>query len=296
MRRFLDARALEPDPSGSCVAALDKATEVARGAGLEGMAVDYPLQDWVRTTRGRVQDRVVWKGLEVFIVTDATAANMAASGELVSWAAGLMASKADDVGAKPVVVPGGMVVRKYRSGTADTIHFGAGDGHQIWERDHVTGELLAKTQGGPLLGGSPTIEQFDAIPGEWTLVGTALGAMADDVEPKDGRPCVCLVGNCKRHPERWDGNTPVAPDSYVATLIDIMGMPADTTRVGVLAELEKREAARVKDMDPVVSAPVEPRDEIYRRLRLANDKAEAALDALEATVQLIRMLRGGGDV
>jgi len=176
MRRFLDARALEPDPSGSCVAALDKATEVARGAGLEGMAVDYPLQDWVRTTRGRVQDRVVWKGLEVFIVTDATAANMAASGELVSWAAGLMASKADDVGAKPVVVPGGMVVRKYRSGTADTIHFGAGDGHQIWERDHVTGELLAKTQGGPLLGGSPTIEQFDAIPGEWTLVGTALAA------------------------------------------------------------------------------------------------------------------------
>jgi len=131
------------------------------------------------------------------------------------------------------------------------------------------------------------------------LVSWAAGLMAskaDDVELKDGRPCTCLVGNCKRHPERWDGNTPVAPDSYVATLIDIMGMPADTTRVGVLAELEVREAARAGRLAPTASAPVEDRDEIYRRLRLANDKAEAALDALEATVQLIRMLRGGGDV
>ena len=87
-----------------------------------------------------------------------------------------------------------------------------------------------------------------------------------------------------------------APDSYVATLIDIMGLPTDTTRVGVLAELERREAARADRLSPTTSAPVDDRDEIYRRLRLANDRAEAALNALESAVGVIRMLRGGDDV
>ena len=260
MRRFLDARGLEPDPSGSCIAALNKATEVARGAGLDGMAVDYPLQDWARIYRHRASDPVAWKGLEVFTVTDATAANMAASGELVSWAAGLLASKADDVGPKP----------------------------RILDARWWTEEVVAAT----------TLKRLTDL--AKISKCTALWIPADKYA--EAEPFIAGA-NSRGYPQvgiAYRGVVLISEERSVheyelVTIPDDVpdwGEPADwliTKALNTGTGLEPGDAV-------TLSAPEEPREEIYRRLRLANDKAEAALNALESAVGVIRMLRGGDDV
>jgi len=281
MRRFLDARGLEPDPGGSCVTALDKAVSVASDAGLDGVVVTGPMMDWVRTPQG-----ATWREMEVFTINDPTEASMAESGALVSWAAGLMASKADDVGAAQR--------RRILDATwwdAEVVNAGSLkrlSGHAR-ARD-CSAALLPKSTWGEarvLIGGSD-------FHGGIASNGIAMYSDADDIGALGPYELVQMDGGKLKDTRFFTDKE--APDSYVATLIDIMGLPTDTTRVGVLAEFERREAARADRLSPTNSAPVEDRDEIYRRLRLANDKAEAALNALEATVQLIRMLRGGGDV
>jgi len=134
--------------------------------------------------------------------------------------------------------------------------------------------------------GVPTWADVDIVgeplPRDIELVSWAAGLMAskaDDVEPTS------ILNMTERE--------------FVAEVYELLGFEAGDTCQSVVASLKAQlipvKPTTMPNDAPTTSAPVEDRDEIYRRLRLANDRAEAALNALESAVGVIRMLRGGDD-